>query len=157
MTSNCCHLAACKRDSINIRLKYDDPTVLHKHFSNKSDSITIVSNTEIDEYFYLVASKKIFGKVFVRGVSEYSVVSGWINLHNEQLYVMVVNNSTIDINLYKIPRKNDKYVVMKGVPDLYPVVNMNIRTGWVAIRYTDGNCYWIPPEVQCALYTECSG
>ena len=149
---------AKERDSINLRLQYDEPVELSKYYIGKN-TITIESNLETDEYFYLTIYKKVSGKVYLKGVSEHRIVYGWLELKKEQLYVMLKETEIAHIRLYSKPCADDKYLMKEGEGehDLYPVVDVNLKTGWVAIRYDDGKCYWVSPEVQCPWYTECYG
>ncbi|MBO4689998.1 MAG: hypothetical protein J5621_03910 [Paludibacteraceae bacterium] len=152
-------IIAKERDSINLRLKYNDPIGLTKNVLCSKEVITIESDLETDEYFGLTIFKKALGKVYLRGVSEHRIVYGWLELKKEQLYVMLKETETAHIRLYSKPCADDKYLMKEGEGehDLYPVVDVNLKTGWVAIRYDDGKCYWVSPEVQCPWYTECHG
>lgn len=144
-------------DSVNLRLAYDDPVTIYKNPFNKIDAITIESDTETDEYFYITVFKNIFGNAFIKGVSDRQIVYGWIDLKKEQLYVTLKDTKDTNIKLYRKPYENNRYFVKVGEFGLFPVVNININTGWVLIRYTDGKCYWVSPKVQCPWYTECYG
>lgn len=147
------------RDSINFRLAYNSPVIVYKSFfCNKNQgAVTIANNTETDEYFYITAYKKIFGKVYIKGVSSRQIVSGWVRLNKEQLYILIKETSDTDIQLYNKPREDVRYYVKLGESGIFPVTDFNIRTGWVAIRYDDGQCYWVSPKIQCPWYTECYG
>ena len=146
-----------ERNSINLRLKYDDPVRLTKNVLCSKEVITIKSDLDTDEYFYLTIYKKALRKVYLKAVSDRQIVYGWLELKNEQLYVILKETGTTRIRLYSKPSDDDKYFVMEGESDLYPVVDVNLKTGWVAIRYDDGKCYWVSPKIQCPWYTECYG
>jgi len=155
----CPSILSITRDSINLRLAYDDPVSIYENPYCKKGSVTIESRLDTDEYFYLTIYKKAFGKVYLRAVSEHQIVYGWYELKKEQLYVILKPTESVPIRLYRMPYAADRYLVKEGEGkyDLYPVVDINIRTGWVSIRYEDGKCYWVSPDVQCPWYTECYG
>lgn len=154
----CSHsILSTARDSINVRLAYDDPVKIYKKLCCKSDAITIESDTEIDEYFYITVYKKTHGHVYLKGVSNQQIVHGWIDLKKEQLYIIIKDTEESDIKLYRRPHESNRYFVKIGNFGLYPIVDLNIHTGWLYIRYTDGKCYWVSSKIQCPWYTECYG
>ena len=156
----CCQsILSVVRDSINLRLAYGVPVSIYKNPYCKKGAVTIESSLDIDEYFYLTVYKKAFGKVYLRGVSERQIVHGWYELKKEQLYVVLKPTESLPIRLYSKPYAENRHLVkeVEGKYDLYPVVDVNIQTGWVSIRYEDGKCYWVSPDVQCPWYTECYG
>jgi len=146
-------------NSIRLRLEYNDPVELSQCYLGKKNTITIESNLNTDEYFYIAILKKVLGKVYIEAVSDRRTIYGWLELKKGQLYVMLKSTEAVRIKLYRRPCADEKYLVKEGDGefDLYPVVDVNIRTGWVSVRYEDGKCYWVSPEVQCPWYTECYG
>lgn len=156
----CCQsIFSIARDSINLRLAYDVPVSIYKDPYCKKGAVTIESSLDTDEFFYLTLYKKTLGKVYVRGASKHQIVYGWLELKKEQLYVVLKPTESVPIRLYSKPYAKDRYLVKEGNGkyDLYPVADVNIHTGWVSIRYEDGKCYWVSPDVQCPWYTECYG
>lgn len=145
------------RDSINLRLAYDDPVSIYKNPCCKKGAITIESDTETDEYFYITVYKNMFGYAYLTGVSNQQIVYGWVDLRQEQLYVIIKDTKESDIKLYRKPKEANRYFVKLGDFGLFPVIDLNVHTGWVFIRYIDGKCYWVPRKTQCPWYTECYG
>lgn len=144
---------------IDVILRDNIHIYVYQHADKMSDIIdTLYSDTlkSINTTLSIYEKKNEMYQIKYYNDSE-EIISGWIGTAG--LSILTIPNSKNETYLYKENDANSTCLIIRDfVQEWVDVLDIDMRSKWLKILWTDGQHYWLPVENQCANgYTACNG